>query len=117
MYRRRIPNPDSLIMKAVMAENQRLHWIERTDHRALIKKHARKHRAVKKQRTPCWADRKAIRELRAEARRLTRLTGILFHTDHVIPLQGKLVSGLNIADNMQILTAVDNRRKGHSYTL
>ena len=47
----------------------------------------------------------------AQAQRLTQETGISHHVDHVIPLQGRLVSGLHVHTNMQIITGSENSRK------
>ena len=49
-------------------------------------------------RTPPWADKKAIENVYLEATRLTRKTGVRHDVDHIIPLRGKLVSGLHVAN-------------------
>ncbi len=49
------------------------------------------------------------------AKVLEKLTGEKYHVDHVIPLQGKNVSGLHIPANLQILTATANMKKGNKY--
>jgi excisionase family DNA binding protein len=72
-------------------------------------------RRIRRERMPPWADGKAIRALREEARRLTRETGIVHHVDHEIPLQGEFVSGLHVETNMQILTGADNLRKKNRF--
>ena len=74
-----------------------------------------KRRAAKLQRTPAWVDFEAIKAVYAEAHRLEELDGIPRHVDHVIPLQGELVSGLHIASNLKILTAQENLSKSNKF--
>lgn len=72
-----------------------------------------KRRAALVNRTPAWADLKAIARIYTEAQRLTEATGVIHHVDHIIPLHGKTVSGLHVEGNLQILTARDNLRKSN----
>jgi len=77
-----------------------------------------KRRAAKKKRVPKWLNkaRKAeIVVLYTQARELTKLTGIQFHVDHIVPLQGKTVSGLHIPDNLQVLTEHENCSKSNKH--
>lgn len=67
-------------------------------------------RAAKLQRTPSWAEDNKIKEFYINCP-----TG--YHVDHKIPLQGKLVSGLHVIDNLQYLTAADNLSKGNRYII
>ena len=62
-----------------------------------------------------WTDHKLFEEMSAECVRLEKLTGIKFHIDHSVPLQGKGVSGLHIEGNWEILTESDNTRKGNKW--
>lgn len=72
-------------------------------------------KAAKLYRTVTWADNTLIKTFYEEANRLTKETGILHTVDHIIPLQGKLVSGLHVHNNLQILTGVENSAKGNSF--
>jgi len=58
-----------------------------------------------------------IKNIYKEARRLSVLTGVTHHVDHVIPLQGELVSGLHLSLNLQILTQYENCSKHNSYVV
>ena len=49
------------------------------------------------------------------ANSLTRAVGRRYEVDHVIPLQGKLVSGLHVQNNLQVLLKEDNCRKHNSF--
>jgi len=71
----------------------------------------------RRQRQAPWADGKAIRAIYAEARRLTRETGIAHHVDHEIPLMGEFVSGLHVETNLQILTGSENTRKHNHFEI
>ena len=85
------------------------------------KKNARtaRRRAAKIQRTPNWLtvdDYHAIRTLYETAAALTKSTGIKHHVDHIIPLQGRTVSGFHCPTNLQILTQSENCSKHNKFT-
>lgn len=71
--------------------------------------------AAQLQRTPQWADLKAIESFYIEARRLTAETGIEHHVDHIIPLRGRNVSGLHVETNLQVIPAEVNKRKSNRF--
>jgi 5-methylcytosine-specific restriction endonuclease McrA len=63
--------------------------------------------------TPAWANVQAMQAVYEEAKRLEAETGIPHEVDHVVPLQGRLVSGLHCETNLRVLPRSDNRRKGN----
>jgi len=65
--------------------------------------------------TPLWVNHIAIKKIYDEAAFLTRVTGLKYEVDHVIPLNGKNVCGLHIASNLQVLKAEDNRKKAYKH--
>lgn len=72
-------------------------------------------RARKLQATPVWADKGFIDLWYTGAKTMTQLIGKPYHVDHVVPLKSKLVCGLHVPANMQILPGADNSAKGNRY--
>ena len=78
-----------------------------------------KRRAVKLLAIPSWLtkeDYKTMEAIYAEAKRLEADTGLIYHVDHIHPLQGKLICGLHCPANFQILTKSENCAKGNRFT-
>jgi hypothetical protein len=77
-----------------------------------------KRRAAKLQRTPLWLTpehHKQIGQFYWEAADVSKLVGEFYHVDHIVPLQGKTVSGLHVPWNLQILHAKENLSKGNNH--
>jgi len=87
-----------------------LAWVKSNPEKfkALMKTRNAKRRLVVKQQCPKWADKEKIKEIY-----MNRPEG--YHVDHIIPLRGKLVSGLHIPDNLQYLTISENSRKNNKF--
>lgn len=65
-------------------------------------------RSAKLLRTPVWSEVELIKEFYRDCP-----NGC--HVDHIIPLQGKLVSGLHVLANLQYLPASENDSKGNKF--
>jgi hypothetical protein len=76
------------------------------------------YRACKNQRTPKWVDEDELFLIK-EAYNLAvireKLLGGSWHVDHIIPLQGKIVSGLHTIVNLQVIPAIQNVSKGNRF--
>ena len=75
----------------------------------------RKYQAAKLQRTPSWANLDRIEGIYKLAAYLSEEYNVSIHVDHEIPLQGALVSGLHVEDNLQLMYASDNQSKSNSF--
>lgn len=71
-----------------------------------------------KQRTPKWLtehDKLRIRCVYSIAAMLTRHNEEPWHVDHVIPLKGRLVSGLHVPSNLRVIRGVENISKKNKF--
>ena len=74
-----------------------------------------KYRADKLQRTPAWADLKAMQIEYQLAAWCSKVMGEPYHVDHIIPLRGKFVSGLHVLSNLQVIPAAKNLIKSNQF--
>lgn len=65
--------------------------------------------------TPSWSNLAEIRMVYESAEYLTRLTGVQFEVDHIVPLQCINVCGLHVSANLQCLTREENRAKSNKF--
>lgn len=55
------------------------------------------------------------REMYELSHERTQETGIQWHVDHIVPLQGKTVSGFHVWYNLQVIPAILNMQKNNSF--
>lgn len=75
-----------------------------------------KRKAAHLQRMPKWSEEDKIKAYYDVCAFFNEVNGYTkYHVDHIIPLQGKNVSGLHVQNNLQILPATENISKGNKY--
>lgn len=89
----------------------------RQKHAARVLANKAKYRAVKLQATPNWLNKGHWFEISCVYlyRDALKRVGFDYHVDHIVPLQGKTVSGLHVPENLQVIPAKQNRLKNNNY--
>jgi hypothetical protein len=91
-------------------------WSKNNPHRKSSNEARR--RAAMMRRTPQWLteeDRWLIEQAYELALLRTQVFGFAWHVDHIVPLQGKKVSGLHVPNNLQVIPGAENARKHCKY--
>ena len=98
-------------------ENTRItDW--QSDNRDSMNASAAKVRAKRNERQPKWIKDVFVQEIKIWYRRaqlIKRFTNTLWEVDHIVPLNGKDVSGLHVPWNLQLLTKKQNREKTNTH--
>ena len=89
--------------------------IWRKNNRGVVNSYDVKRRTKIKRAVPLWADTWKMKQYYILAKELSRIYGTEFHVDHIVPLQGKNVSGLHVENNLQIITKTENLKKGNRF--
>ena len=112
--------------KEIIAERNKKYVVENRETRTATMKayrqttkdvqaeYVRRRQAAKLQRTPAWLtedDIWVMREAYKLAKLRTEMFGFSWHVDHILPLQGKEVSGLHVPENLQVIPWLDNLKK------
>ncbi|MGE0465342.1 MAG: hypothetical protein AB7P44_02715 [Steroidobacteraceae bacterium] len=69
----------------------------------------------REKRRVLWANQDAILDIYRQAELMTQTTGRLHVVDHVIPLQGRTVSGLHVETNLRVIEHHENAQKHNSW--
>lgn len=97
-----------------LAKNLSAKWKKENAGRVNAK--CKERRLAVKNAVPKWVDKEEL-WLIEEAYNLSQLRGkmfgIQFHVDHIVPILGKNVCGLHTINNLQVIPAIENCRKGN----
>lgn len=102
-------NPEKARVRMLNAQKRNLH---------IFAANAAKRRSAKIQRTPIWLtadDVWMIKQAYSLASLRSKMLGFKWHVDHIVPLQGELVSGLHVPWNLQVIPAVLNIAKHNRF--
>lgn len=92
---------------------QTAEWAKREAHKARAK--YKRYMTSKRGACPTWADQELIEEFYHLAQLRTKATGIVWHVDHIVPLQSPIVCGLHAETNLQVIPGVMNVGKGNRF--
>lgn len=82
-------------------------------HKVLAAAGRARRRAASANATPAWANKFFMEEAYDLARRRTKVFCFSWHVDHIVPLCHKLVCGLHVPANLQVIPGVENLSKGN----
>ena len=125
-YQKRVrlasPEKRSIAGKAYYERTKARHLAQKKEYRQANKGSIAALNAARKEQvsrgTPKWLTEDQVWMVK-EAYKLSalrsKMLGFQWHVDHVVPLQGKQVSGLHVPWNLQVIPAVDNIRKKNKF--
>lgn len=104
-----------IAVNKVMLTAKRKKWSKANPDK--VRAQVARRRAAKLFRTPSWFTDGHLFEMECVYRYADALTslGLKYEVDHIVPLQGKNVSGFHVPWNLQVITMSQNRSKGNKY--
>jgi hypothetical protein len=104
----------ALVEQSEKTKSYRKQW--KSENKDKTRFYCRTYQASKLQRTPKWLTAKQLDEIYSYdtlAEEFQWLSEERLEVDHIIPLNGKLVSGLHVPWNLQVLPKSANSRKSN----
>ena len=86
--------------------------------RAYLTAKEAKRRGAKLQATPKWLTEQDLEKIKTEYKLCAWASSVMkeqYHVDHIVPLKGKLVCGLHVPWNLQVIPAKVNASKGNKH--
>ena len=93
-------------------------WVK--ENAAAVNARVMKRYALKLKATPSWLtedDHWMLEQAYELAKLRTQMFGFKWHVDHIVPLQGKIVCGLHVPNNLQVIPASVNCSKRNRFEL
>ena len=75
--------------------------------------HVRARQVAQITSTPKWANRFFMKEAYHLAMLRTKMLGFRWDVDHIVPIRSRLVCGLHVENNLQVIPMLANRQKGN----
>jgi hypothetical protein len=107
-------NPDYKAKKAAITRS----WAKNNPEK-VVEMSAKK-RCSKLKRMPSWLSveqKVKIRSFYKVAQMMSTAFSVNYHVDHIVPLRGKLVSGLHVPWNLRVIKAEENMVKSNKFLL
>jgi hypothetical protein len=87
----------------------------RERNRARIRARLAASKEGREKRRVLWANQDAILDIYRQAELITRTTMRLHVVDHIVPLQGRTVSGLHVETNLRVIEHHENAQKHNAW--
>jgi hypothetical protein len=101
-------NPEKIIAYCATPKARAGRTAWKKNNPGIVRALTAKYKCNKLHRTPLWSEKEAIRQFYIDCPKGMSV-------DHIIPLQGKLVSGLHVLSNLQYLTPAENSKKRNKF--